>query len=303
MNHHNIINRTIVNHTGSSSSFLSFHGILTSKWFRNEFNKSLQTEHIVKTDSLKKFEETVCNIIDSSIYNCEVTKAMPLSSLFNELRILVESTAPKDIQEKLIKMLHTVEQSAMNNENKITELSSKLSSQIVDFRLAENKLMELSSQVTDLRSAVQSLQERQHERDAILHAFEVSFLYRYHIVLPMIRRHYPKIQWSEIVNVVKQTLPSSLESVHRPPSPKIVAKRREFQSLCLINLDELVRLSNARNDVMHIQIAHINEQKMLLEQMEHYLDSKSIGEFKDSIKKMLNELKNHKLEKIQHFFN
>ncbi|CAF3356565.1 unnamed protein product, partial [Rotaria socialis] len=40
--------------------------------------------------------------------------------------------------------------------------------QIVDLRLAENKLMELSSQVTDVRSAVQSLQERQHERDAIL---------------------------------------------------------------------------------------------------------------------------------------
>ncbi|CAF3694477.1 unnamed protein product, partial [Rotaria socialis] len=147
MNHHNIINRTIVNHTGSSSTFLSFHGILTSKWIRNEFNKSLEAEHIVKTDSLKKFEETVCNIIDSSIYNCEVTKAMPLASLFNELRILVESTAPKDIQEKLFKIV--VEQ-------------------IVDLRLAENKLMELSSQVTDVRSAVQSLQERQHERDAIL---------------------------------------------------------------------------------------------------------------------------------------
>jgi hypothetical protein len=62
-----------------------------------------------------------------------------------------------------------------------------------------------------------------------------------------------------------------------------------------------VRLSNVRNEVMHIQIANINEQKILLEQMEHYLDSKSIKEFKDSIKYMLNELKNHKLGEIKKF--
>ncbi|CAF4145734.1 unnamed protein product [Rotaria sordida] len=279
MNHHHIINYSIVNHTGSLSTPSSFNRILTSTWFRNEFDKSLEEEHTVKTDSLKKFEETVCTIIDSSTHG-GMTKPMPLASLFDELRLLIESTAPKNIQEKLFNVF-----------------------QAIDLRSAEKTITELSGQVTDLRSAVQGLQERQHERDAILHAFKVSFLYRYHIVLPIIRRHYPKIRWSEIVNVVKQTSPNSLESACRPPSPKIMAKRRELQSLCSIDLDKLVHLSSVRNEVMHIQIANIDEQKMLLEQMEHYLDSKSIREFKDSIKNMLNELKNHKLEKIQHFFN
>ncbi|CAF1670703.1 unnamed protein product, partial [Rotaria sordida] len=302
MNHHHIINYSIVNHTGSLSTPSSFNRILTSTWFRNEFDKSLEEEHIVKTDSLKKFEETVCTIIDSSTH-CGMTKPMPLASLFDELRLLIESTAPKNIQEKLFNVLYNIEQLAINNEKKITELSSQLSSQAIDLRSAEKTITELSGQVTDLRSAVQGLQERQHERDAILHAFKVSFLYRYHIVLPIIRRHYPKIRWSEIVNVVKQTSPNSLESACRPPSPKIMAKRRELQSLCSIDLDKLVHLSSVRNEVMHIQIANIDEQKMLLEQMEHYLDSKSIREFKDSIKNMLNELKNHKLEKIQNFFN
>ncbi|CAF3867985.1 unnamed protein product [Rotaria sp. Silwood1] len=202
MNHHNMINYSIINHSGSLSIPSSFNRI-TSTWFRNEFNKTLEEEHIMKTDSLKKFEETVCTIIDSSTH-CGMTKPMQLASLFDEL-------------------------------------------------------------LTDLRSAVQGLQERQHEQDAILHAFEVSFLYRYHIVLPIIRCHYPKIRWSEIVNIVKQTSHNSLESAHRPPSPKIMAKRRELQSLCSIDLDKLVRLSNVRNEVMHIQIANINEQKIVMQ--------------------------------------
>ncbi|CAF3945684.1 unnamed protein product [Rotaria sp. Silwood1] len=242
MNHHNMINYSIINHSGSLSIPSSFNRI-TSTWFRNEFNKTLEEEHIMKTDSLKKFEETVCTIIDSSTH-CGMTKPMQLASLFDELRLLIESTAPKNIQEKLFKVLYNIEQLAINNEKKITDLSG---------------------QVTDLRSAVQGLQERQHEQDAILHAFEVSFLYRYHIVLPIIRCHYPKIRWSEIVNIVKQTSHNSLESAHRPPSPKIMAKRRELQSLCSIDLDKLVRLSNVRNEVMHIQIANINEQKIVMQ--------------------------------------
>ena len=82
-----------------------------------------------------------------------------------------------------------------------------------------------------------------------------------------------------------------------------MAKRREFQSISSIDLDELVRLSDVRNEVMHIQIGNINEQKVLLEQMEHYLDSKSIRELENSIKHMLNELKSHKLSSIQNYFN
>ncbi|CAF3030568.1 unnamed protein product [Rotaria sp. Silwood2] len=135
--------------------------------------------------------------------------------------MLIKSTAPKNIQEKLFEVLHNIKQLAINNEKTITELFS---------------------QVADLRSAVKSLQERQHRRNTILHAFEVSFLYHYHIILQIIRRHYPKIPWLEIVNVVKQTSPSSLESAHRPSSPKIVAKRHEFQSFCSIDLDKLLCL-------------------------------------------------------------
>ncbi len=255
----------------------------------------------MKTENLKNFEETVCAAIDSSIDNCGMTKSMSSAALFDELRMLIKSTVPKNIQEKLFKMLHNIEQLVINHEKKTTDLSN---------------------QVTHLHSAVQSLQERQYERDAILHAFEVSFLYRYHIFLPMIRRHYPKIQWSEIVNVVKQTSSSSVGSgklfcslylaiwlslnlnlADGPPSPKIAEKRRKLQSHCSVDLVELVRLSNVRNEVMHIQIANIDEQKALLEQMEDYLDSKSIREFKDSIKHMLNELKSHELSNIKNYFN
>ena len=104
----------------------------------------------MKTETLKKFEENVCAAIDSSIDSCDMTKSMSSAALFDELRLLIESTVPKNSQEK-----------------KITDLSI----QVTDHQSA---IQSLSSQVIDLHPAVQSLQERQHERDAILHALPRS---------------------------------------------------------------------------------------------------------------------------------
>ena len=62
-----------------------------------------------------------------------------------------------------------------------------------------------------------------------------------------------------------------------------MAKQRKLQSICAVDLDELVRSSNVRNEVIHIQISNINGQEMLLEQIEHDLNSKLIEEFKNTI--------------------
>jgi hypothetical protein len=72
----------------------------------------------------------------SATCNCDMTKSMPLASLFDELRMLIESTVPKNIQEKLFKVLHKIEVLTINNEKTITEVSSQLSSQVIDLRSA-----------------------------------------------------------------------------------------------------------------------------------------------------------------------